>query len=62
MSGDDHSLPPLPRKLADGLRSLRRLRPSEALVERALSGLPERPTRRAAADDEERTSSEQAHE
>ncbi|WP_437751037.1 hypothetical protein [Sorangium sp. So ce1389] len=58
MSGDDHSLPPLPRKLAERLRSLRRLRPSEALVERVLGGLPER----APPGDGERTPSEQPHE
>ncbi|WP_437604973.1 hypothetical protein WMF20_27720 [Sorangium sp. So ce834] len=48
MSGQDHDLPPIPQDLAASVRALRAMSPSEALVERALSKLPERPERSAA--------------
>ncbi|AGP38089.1 hypothetical protein BE04_27890 [Sorangium cellulosum] len=48
MSGQDHDVPPIPQDLAASMRALRAMGPSEALVERALSKLPERPERPAA--------------
>ncbi|WP_437961894.1 hypothetical protein WME76_21110 [Sorangium sp. So ce119] len=45
MSGHDHDLPPIPPDLTASLRALRSVSPSEALVERALSRLPEPPER-----------------
>ncbi|WP_437643572.1 hypothetical protein [Sorangium sp. So ce362] len=47
MSGQDHDVPPIPQDLAASVRALRARSPSEALVERALSKLPERPERPA---------------
>ncbi|WP_437669065.1 hypothetical protein [Sorangium sp. So ce131] len=41
MSGHDHDLPPLPPDLAASMRALRSMSPSETLIERALSKLPE---------------------
>ncbi|AUX44498.1 hypothetical protein SOCE26_059620 [Sorangium cellulosum] len=52
MSGQDHDLPPLPPDLAASVRALRSVSPSEALVERALSKLPERRERPAAEGNE----------
>ncbi|WP_441285686.1 hypothetical protein ACSRUE_24405 [Sorangium sp. KYC3313] len=49
MSERDDDLPPIPRDLAASMRALRSMSPSDALVERALSKLPERPARPAAA-------------
>lgn len=43
MSPHDHDLPPLPKELMEGLRSMRRVKPSDAIVERALTNLPDRP-------------------
>ncbi|WP_437922575.1 hypothetical protein WMF37_26420 [Sorangium sp. So ce291] len=42
-------MPPLPRELAESLRLMRRLRPPEALVERAMTRLPEQVKRLVAA-------------
>ncbi|WP_437520428.1 hypothetical protein WME79_26760 [Sorangium sp. So ce726] len=50
MSGHDRDLPPIPRDLEASVRALRSMNPSDALVERALSKLPERPERQAAAE------------
>ncbi|WP_437963608.1 hypothetical protein WMF04_28220 [Sorangium sp. So ce260] len=41
-------MPPIPQDLAASVRALRAVSPSEALVERALNSLPERPDRAAA--------------
>ncbi|WP_437541003.1 hypothetical protein WME97_25930 [Sorangium sp. So ce367] len=49
MSERDDDLPPIPQELAANMRALRSMSPSDALVERALSKLPERPERPAAA-------------
>ncbi|WP_437739196.1 hypothetical protein WMF39_26005 [Sorangium sp. So ce1504] len=43
MSERDDDLPPIPPDLAASMRALRSMSPSDALVERALSKLPERP-------------------
>ncbi|KYF70944.1 hypothetical protein [Sorangium cellulosum] len=45
MSGHDDDLPPIPPDLTASLRALRSVSPPEALVERALSRLPEPPER-----------------
>ncbi len=45
MSPHDQDLPPLPDDLAEGMKALRRVRPPESLVDRALGGLPDRPAR-----------------
>ncbi|WP_437893025.1 hypothetical protein [Sorangium sp. So ce124] len=48
MSGRDHDLPSIPQDLEASVRALRSMSPSDALVERALSKLPERSERPAA--------------
>ncbi|UQA61912.1 hypothetical protein [Polyangium aurulentum] len=42
---DNDDLPPLPKELAEGIQSLRRAKPPEALVERAFAALPPTPPR-----------------
>ncbi|WP_437893022.1 hypothetical protein [Sorangium sp. So ce124] len=57
MSGHDRELPPIPQDLEASMRALRSMTPPDALVERALSKLPERPKRPAAAEGSQRSSS-----
>jgi hypothetical protein len=50
VSGHGRDLPPIPRDLEASVQALRSMNPSDALVERALRKLPERPERPAAAE------------